>query len=224
MKGGYNIQSKLFLVLCLHRSGSSATAGVLHHLEIHMGQNLVKENKGNIKGHFENIEFILLNNKLLNELGGSWKSPPLPKEIRKIYIPHKRVSNFLFHHVRPVWGIKDPRMIITFDFWKKHLERVSDVTYIFVHRPFEESVLSLAHRDHITREKAQTILLPYLKNKDRIRKMLLEEQADIIDVHFHELLNDPQSFVSEVNKRLGNKPDYRLDSVIKFLDKSLKNF
>jgi hypothetical protein len=223
-KGGIAIKSKLFLILSLHRSGSSATAGVLHHLGVHMGERLLGENKGNPKGHFENLDFLKVNDRLLNSVGASWDSPPQPKKIANLHIPPKRIQEFLLNQIKPVWGIKDPRMLLTFSFWKPHLENVAEVTYVFVHRSFEDSVLSLAHRESISETRAIKILSPYLVNKMHFRRVLEKEGADIIDVHFHNLLGSPEQFVSEINLRLGKAPGNQLNSVRSFLDQSLKNF
>jgi hypothetical protein len=208
--------------LCLHRSGSSATAGVLYHLGIDMGEELLEKNPGNPKGHYENVAFMEFNDRIFKIAGGSWKKPPSRKKIKNVYLPPKKIESFLLTHVKSKWGIKDPRMMITFDFWKNHLEGVSDVTYVIVHRPFDESIKSLANRDGITEKEARNILKPYLKNKKHFRKMLIKEQKDVIDIHFHDLLKNPKTFVAEVNDRIGNKPNHHLDLVKIFLDNSLK--
>lgn len=90
------IRSKLFLILTLHRSGSSATAGVLYHLGVHMGQHLLKENEWNPKGHFENEEFVAVNDRILHTIGGSWKKPPSPELIKQLKIPRRQVKTFYY--------------------------------------------------------------------------------------------------------------------------------
>ncbi|WP_088103476.1 sulfotransferase family protein [Halalkalibacter urbisdiaboli] len=189
-----------------------------------MGEQLLRGNRGNPKGHFENVEFVNLNEQILAKASGSWKNPPSPKRLRTLNFPENDIQRFLAKHAKEVWGIKDPRMMITIDYWKEHLQRHSDISYVFVHRPFRESVLSLARRDHLTRAQARSILKPYLENKQRIKQLLLKEQADVIDIHFHDLLHAPEHFVSELNKRLGHAPTQHLEEVKKFLDKSFKNF
>lgn len=69
-------KSKLFLVFALHHSGSSAVAGVLHHMGIHMGDRLLKSNSSNPKGHFENYEFVMMNEKIISSIGAKWDNPP----------------------------------------------------------------------------------------------------------------------------------------------------
>lgn len=49
------------MILALHRSGSSAVAGVLDLLGVDMGDNLLPATPANPKVFFENIDVILLN-------------------------------------------------------------------------------------------------------------------------------------------------------------------
>jgi hypothetical protein len=115
-------KSKLYLVLSLHRSGSSATAGVLHHLGVHMGDNLLDANYSNPKGHFENIDFLNINEKILDSVGAKWSTPPLRETIISSNFPISEIRSFLHAQVKPIWGLKDPRTTLTFDIWKSHLE------------------------------------------------------------------------------------------------------
>lgn len=64
-------KSKLFLILSSHRSGSSATAGMLDVLGIHMGDSLLKPSSTNPKSYFENVDFVYLNDKILHTVGAA---------------------------------------------------------------------------------------------------------------------------------------------------------
>lgn len=189
-----------------------------------MGDHLLGENVSNPRGHFENLEFIKLNEELLNEYGGSWKNPPKISKLNFSKDKRNKINDFIKINQRPVWGLKDPRFMLTFPLWKEPLEQFAKVTYIFVHRPFFESVYSLSHRDRISIRKSEKILKPYLRNKNTFRKQLETEQADLIDVTFLELLSQPEEFVSKINRRLGLKENANLEKVRCFIDKRLKKF
>ena len=191
-----------------------------------MGDHLLGENSSNPKGHFENIEFIKLNEELLKEYGGSWKKPPNISKLNFSEDQRKRnrINEFIKKNQRPIWGLKDPRFMLTFPLWKEQLEQFAKVTYIFLHRPFLESVYSLSHRDRISKRKSEKILKPYLRNKNTFRKQLEKEKADLIDVTFLELLSQPEEFVSKINRRLGLKENANLEKVRCFIDKRLKKF
>ncbi|MDR4926176.1 hypothetical protein [Peribacillus simplex] len=96
-----------------------------------------------------------------------------------------------------------------------------DITYVFVHRPFEASVRSLANRDGMSIEEATGILIAYQKNKVYF---ITSDKKDIIDVYFEELVKDPSPFVHKINLRTGREPDYKLDKVLEFIDERLKYF
>ncbi|WP_227551520.1 sulfotransferase family protein [Metabacillus sediminilitoris] len=189
-----------------------------------MGKKLLGRTNANPKGHFENQEFVLINNRILASVNGSWDRPPSPLKIKNNKMNENHIRRFIRENKLPIWGLKDPRTLLTYDIWKPYLEETSEITYIFVHRPFEESIMSLVHRNHFSIEKSRKILIPYLNNKNKLRTRLKDEGADIIDVNFENLLKNPEIFVEEINKRTNQKPDYHLPAVKNFLDTKLKKF
>jgi hypothetical protein len=217
-------KSKLFLVLCLHRSGSSATAGVMHLLGIHMGDTLLQATKHNQKGHYENVEFVQLNQEILKSVNSTWNKPPSQEKIAETKLSVAKIRTFIEKNMKPIWGLKDPRTLLTFELWKPYLEEVTDITYVFVHRPFESSVRSLASRDRNTIGTANLILTPYLKNLYHYRHNYGLPPENIIDVSYQDILNNPEAFVRQINEKNGNPPDHRLKEVKVFIDKKLQNF
>lgn len=228
LKGGVSLsipnKSKLFLILSSHRSGSSATAGILDVLGIHMGDSLLKPSSTNPKGYFENVDFVYLNDKILNSIGAAWDNPPKREELRCSTELSSDTFSFLSKHIKPLWGLKDPRMILTFDIWKPCLNQLEDITYIFTWRPIQESVASLVNRNKFEEQTAASILTRYHENLLYYRDLLEQENKDIIDIHFDKLLESPEKFVKEINYRIGNKHHNNLDKVKNFLDKKLKHF
>ncbi|SDN52689.1 sulfotransferase family protein [Bacillus sp. OK048] len=217
-------KSKLFLILCLHRSGSSATAGVMQLLGVHMGDRLIQATKHNQKGHFENVEFVQLNQEILKSVNSTWNKLPNLEKIPETKMLVTKIRTFINKNKKPIWGLKDPRTLITFELWKPYLEEVADIHYVFVHRPFEASVRSLANRDRNTIGAANLILTPYLKKLYHYRHNFGLPPEKIIDVSFQDILNDPEEFVSQINNKNGNPPDYRLNETKAFLDKRLQTF
>jgi hypothetical protein len=217
-------KSKLFLVLCLHRSGSSATAGVMHLLGIHMGDRLLQATKHNQKGHFENVEFVQLNQEILISVNSTWNKPPSQEKIAETKLSVAKIRTFIERNMKPIWGLKDPRTLLTFELLKPYLEEVANITYVFVHRPFESSVRSLANRDRNTIGSANLILTPYLKNLYHYRHNYGLPPENIIDVSYQDILNNPEAFVRQINEKNGNPPDHRLKEVKEFIDKKLQTF
>lgn len=206
---------RLFVLFGLHRSGSSATAGVIHLLGADMGQN---------EGLFENLDFVLINDEILWSNGGSWDNSPSNGKISTTPYLNTRMERFLSMYQKPVWGLKDPRLLLTFEVWEPFLEVRQDITYVFIHRPFMSSVKSLSFRDHFSLVQSAEILGPYLDNFYCFRYRFEGNEADIIDVHYHQLVHDPKSFVEEVNRRLGAPLEQNLDRVRAWVDAGYKRF
>ncbi|MFF1858029.1 sulfotransferase family protein [Bacillus mycoides] len=222
---------KLFLVIAIHRSGSSAVAGVLDLLGVNMGNNLLQATPANIKGFFENVNFIMINEKILEILNMTWMTPRLRRknfESEYQLVQSKLLldeSKSVFNkEMKLIWGLKDPRILLTFDVWKSYLEDTSDITYVFVWRPLEESIKSLSYRDNIDLKLAEDILKIYYKNFMYYRAELKRTNNDIVDIHFKDLLKNPESFVREINLRLNQEHNYNLDLIKDFLDIDLKHF
>jgi hypothetical protein len=93
-------------------------------------------------------------------------------------------------------------IFFTFDFLKPYLESIHDITYVIVWRPLDENIQSLAHRNNFDFAAAQTILEPYYANLNYHREQLEKENKDIVDIHFTDLLENPEDFLKMINLRL----------------------
>ncbi|MCD4646222.1 glycosyl transferase group 1 [Bacillus mycoides] len=222
---------KLFLVLAIHRSGSSSVAGVLDLLGVNMGDNMLEATPANVKGYFENVNYISINEKILEVLNMTWMTPRLRRKIfeseyqlvqSKLLLDESK--SIFSKEIKSIWGLKDPRILLTFDVWKSYLEEISDITYVFVWRPLEESIRSLAYRDNIDLKLAKDTLNVYYKNFIYYREELQRTNQDIVDIHFKDLLKNPEIFVEKINLRLNQDYNYNLDLIKAFLDIDLKHF
>ncbi len=141
-------------VIGMHRSGTSATSGLLSHLGLGAPkvEDLLKETPGNLRGNWESTSLNLLDERLLGHLGGSWLAPPAlaPGWQDDSALDSFKAEAFgLFAAVfgpRPiVW--KDPRASILLPFWRTVVK--PPVAAIFVHRDPSEVVASLHARDEL---------------------------------------------------------------------------
>ena len=196
----------------------------MHTLGIHMGNHLIGPAPSNPKGHFENLEWVTLNDQLLQSQGFSWHNPPKKMLSMPSIELENKMKQLLLSQKKPIWGLKDPRTILTFNIWKPLLEEISEVVYIFLHRDYSSSLRSLSARDNISLEQADQILNVYKTklNHCRIHSNLSSKQ--IIDVQFEELIKDPKPFVSEINLLIGKESAHSLNEVRSFLDARLKHY
>ena len=120
----------IVIVMGMHRSGTSALAGVLHQNGIIMGEPEdfryppVSENP---KGFFENYFFRALNDQILYQNGYSAKSfsPMTPDHIDVTEQDTSIMRSLLSQYDKryTTWGFKDPRMCLTYSAWKPFLQK-----------------------------------------------------------------------------------------------------
>lgn len=128
------------VVLGMHRSGTSTVTGLLHQLGLNLGDmQMVGAGRSNAKGHGELVLVTRANDLLLTgevtpvcNLLECWKVE-LRRGLDSLSDPSKLAPGprRLFHNVatavvenlnrRPPWVLKDPRMALTFEYWKPHL-------------------------------------------------------------------------------------------------------
>src|SRR3990170_2649377 len=72
--------SQFFIVTGAGRSGTSAVARVLHESGVRIGRNLAPASDVNAEGFYEDLDVVLLHERMLTELGmaGMWQSQRWP--------------------------------------------------------------------------------------------------------------------------------------------------
>ncbi len=141
-------------VVGMHRSGTSATTGLLGQLGLGMPriEDRMKAKPRNQKGHWESKSLNQFDERLLNSLGGSWIAPPALEanwEQDASVTSLRSEASALFGAVfgpRPVaW--KDPRSSIVLPFWRTVLP--PPAAAILVYRDPLEVAASLASRNGV---------------------------------------------------------------------------
>src|SRR5215469_4551353 len=106
--------SNAIIVLGMHRSGTSALAGMLHHLGVALGDDLMPATADNPRGYWEHRDIVAINDRLMTELGRAWHDVrPLPPmwenqdAAARARIAIEAVLQRDFAEA-PVWGLKDP--------------------------------------------------------------------------------------------------------------------
>src|SRR5207245_289684 len=98
----------------MHRSGTSMVAKVLHRAGVDLGDeaDLMPATSDNPDGFWEHVEFVRVNDEVLNELGGGWDHVPDQAAWRDIDVARfdQDVSALRREFEgREPWGWKDPR-------------------------------------------------------------------------------------------------------------------
>ena len=147
-----NRQPSGVVVLGMHRSGTSAFAGILAKAGLFAGADadLLPAASDNPAGFFERFDVKDLNNELMAELGGAWDNPPSRQAVlEQAPVWRARVEKVLEDMAEDAGGrplvLKDPRMGLLLPAW---LPALGDrFALVLVHRNPLEVAMSLHKRD-----------------------------------------------------------------------------
>ena len=106
----------VFIVTGMHRSGTSLTASLFQKVGVDIGKRLVGPADGNVKGHFENVDFVEFHKSVLrshgiDELGCTFENT-IPVAASDVEIAKRAIDQNQQTHKH--WGWKDPRTAL---FW-----------------------------------------------------------------------------------------------------------
>ena len=193
------------IILGMHRSGTSALAGLVQLLGVDLGKNLLPGmSEVNEKGFFEHQEIVEIHEHLLQSLGSSWYDPlPLGDnwwQRPDVLTQRRQIVTVLrrdFANSR-LWGIKDPRLCRLFPVWKSILAEVrSEPLCVIVTRNPHEVADSLAKRDGFSLSLSYSLWLDYMLAAERFTRNLPRAF-----VNYSGLLADWRSVISEVGRKL----------------------
>lgn len=152
-----------YVVLGMHRSATSAVAYALEQIGIHMNGGA---------HHWEDLEIMRLNDRLLRAAGGAWHTPP----------PHSAILGALgafsdeacamvreraekARSGRGMWGFKDPRTCLTWPLWEQFLEKP---ILISVYRDPVQVAESIRRRDGFPVERGVALAKEYNRRLQNI--------------------------------------------------------
>ncbi|MFZ5809918.1 MAG: sulfotransferase family protein [Chloroflexota bacterium] len=186
----------------MHRSGTSMVANILHLAGVFLGDPdlMLGASKDNQKGHWENIYFLDLNERILAKLGAGWdficnltdgweKSPSLDllrQQANQLVSKFERYS---------FWGWKDPRNTVLASFWHSLLPTAK---FIICLRNPAEVAQSLSKRNNFSKAASYHLWSSYYQ-------VFLEsiEKKDYIITHYDSWFYNPQAELSRLGEFIG---------------------
>ncbi len=193
------------LISGMHRSGTSMVARLLHACGLYLGpeDRLMPAGQDNPEGFWEHLDFVALNDVLLECAGGSWDSPP-PEGVNWPELADQwGFGNHARKLIEPfagqaVWGFKDPRTCLTFPFWH-HLLPEGRVVLCLRH-PVSVA-LSLHRRNHFS--PVFGLKLWYTYNR-RLWQVLERDQVLVVD--YDAFFDHPQAQLERLVQFAGLQP------------------
>ena len=173
--------SEQLIIAGFHRSGTSATAQLLHRAGLFLGYELLEPLPSNPYGHFEDREVVNLHQEILADNDRTWLvgEPLLPvvSEARwaraRGMIEHRNAGHAL-------WGFKDPRACLFLMVWKYLMP---DMKVLLVYRHFSESTYSLGLRhssDLLLRRGNRQIHRRFWEEPDLALRMWIEHNRILL--------------------------------------------
>lgn len=142
------------LVVGMHRSGTSATAGALELCGVALGSELLPPGEDNPKGYFEHERAVAIDERLLAALGSGWADArPLPAGWAEGAAAREAVAEIdallaADFGTAPLFALKDPRMCRLLPAWLEALRaRGIRAVALFVARDPAEVAASIEARN-----------------------------------------------------------------------------
>lgn len=188
------------VILCPHRSGSSAFAGLLHTMGIHMGDNLVNSSPDNPKGHFEDYDFVQFGTKFLTLRGGAWDVPPSIKSMSEMLPAEKKEFKALITRKKKthdLWGWKDPRTVL----YISHVwEMVPYPVFIWMERNEANCVKSINERAKRMGQKPVKSQL-YAIHRFMLDRFIETSGQLVTRVRYEDLIENTRQYIHVIAKK-----------------------
>lgn len=198
-------QTYILLIAGMHRSGTSAIAGLYNILGAAIGHSIMSAGPDNPSGFFENERIVLAHDELLTALGRSWDmDQPTPDgweatsataEAEKAL---RRVLNEEFDRSARVWLIKDPRICLFLPLWLKIARDENRCAKVVVALRHPDNIAASLHaREGMPLSAALNLTQSYLN-------AAAEAIGDVKAVVYEALIADPAKALDVLLEAAGN--------------------
>jgi glycosyltransferase involved in cell wall biosynthesis len=217
--------SEPICILGMHRAGTSLTSRIVNLMGIPIGPNekMLAPAGDNPTGFWEHDEIRVINEKILEELGGTWDEIP-------VFPAHWEKSSRL-DEVRAealeiikrdfpsqgMWAWKDPRNSLTLPFWK---DLVAPCKYVLCVRNPVDVFKSLQVRNQFPVEKAMSLWMAYIASA-----LLNTSGQERLVIFYEDTMDDWRAETDRLAAFLldGDTPqdNSTIDSIGSFLDHAM---
>lgn len=188
------------LIYGMHRSGTSAFAGMLNKGGIAMGNSLMERSHDNPKGFYEHTKVVDINEQILHKLGQTWDATVALPENWIARVGIQSLKNAIRQLItkefktEEVFALKDPRLSLTLPLWLSVFEElgIASKHYILVRHPYEVAA-SIEKRNHTAKPHAISLWLKYMVNAE-----LFSRGTDRQFVSYQSVLENPESILSSI--------------------------
>ncbi|MEG4577666.1 glycosyltransferase [Microcoleus sp. N3A4] len=192
----------VFIVTGMHRSGTSLTASLFQKVGVDIGKKLVGPAEGNVKGHFENADFVdfhksVLRSHGIDELGCTFEQT-IPVAAEYVEMAKRAIDQNQQTHKH--WGWKDPRTTLFWDFW---LTLLPEANFICVYRSPWEVVDSLYRRgtDVSLLHNPEMAVKMWIHYNQKVLELYERFPDRCLLANVYPIGNTPELFIERVNDK-----------------------
>jgi len=207
------------IVMGMHRSGTSALAGLLFHGKMFLGRELMPPKQYNPKGYYEDTEFVELNESILSSIDLNWMntadcveldkvSKSIILKMSKIYMEYKDIYG--------EWAWKDPRICITFPLWYEVLKHENLHILFIMMNPLSVAI-SLNKRQRLPIQHGLSL---WKKYNVGVVKHINQYGLQYTFLTYEHLLENPQKMQLYIENQLERK---LAENVWEFIDQGLNH-
>lgn len=217
---------QVIFALGMGRSGTSAITRVLSLCGACLPEPLLGASESNLRGHWEPVDAININNAFLRRYAASWYDPTLRLQGETVFSAQEKetyieeIRAFIERcHIGPPLVIKEPRIAALAGFWFDACRRASiTVKVVIPIRHPDQVAASLTARDGISPELANVLWLKYNFLAERSSRTLPR-----VFVDYPNFLGDWRKEIDRVARRLAVDLSGADEAAIDgFLDPSLQ--
>ncbi|MBW4636135.1 MAG: sulfotransferase [Iphinoe sp. HA4291-MV1] len=194
------IKQSVLVITGMHRSGTSFTASLLQSAGLDIGQRLLEPRPDNVKGFFENIDFLEFQKMVLKSQ--RLKDQEWTRE-QKIKIEEQDVEKakeiIAKNSQAPIWGWKDPRTTLFLDFWESLLP---EANFLLIYRSPWEVIDSLYRRgEGIFFKKPELAAITWIQYNQKLIEFYDKFPHRCLLASVYSIANNTQAFIDAINAK-----------------------
>lgn len=192
----------VLIVTGMHRSGTSLAASLLQSSGVFIGDRLMEGGTGNLKGHFEDWDFVDLHRDCLiaHAVNREGWTTTVDFNFSGEYLA--RAKNLIRRRIEyPIWGWKDPRSTLFLNSWQ---ELIPQAKFVFIYRSPWDVVDSLFRRgDAIFKTTPEIAIDTWISYNQAILQFCSQTERPWLLLRIEDVMQHPQFVINSINHQLG---------------------
>jgi predicted nucleic acid-binding Zn-ribbon protein len=197
-------KSSVLILTGMHRSGTSLTTALLQSAGLHIGRRLMEGNRYNLKGYFENVDFVNFHQTVLRSqeiVSEGWTLQD-NIEVGEQYI--EQAQQIIDQNaISSMWGWKDPRTTLFLNFWANLLP---EAKFLLVYRSPWEVIDSIYRRgDKAFEEQPELAVKLWLHYNQKLINFYNQYPSRCILANVSQVIKNPQLYIETINNKFGTR-------------------